>query len=49
MYVDLEKPNDGPNSWNFLRPGFLKNGWTVVKEGQGGRQSILDIAETGPQ
>src|ERR1700722_14490923 len=27
MYVDLEKPNDdGPNRWNILKPGFLKNG-----------------------
>ncbi len=34
MYVDLEKPVDGPNSWTFLKPGFLKNGRTVVKEAQ---------------
>ncbi len=34
MYVDLESPNDGPNSWKFLRPAFVKNGWTVIQEPQ---------------
>jgi outer membrane protein OmpA-like peptidoglycan-associated protein len=32
MYVDLEQPHVGPDSWNFLKPSFLKNGWTVVQE-----------------
>jgi hypothetical protein len=61
MYVDLEKPNDGPNSWKFLRPSFLKNGWTVVKEAQpdgatgvlrytqNGKDSWLRVDITGPR
>ena len=32
LWGDLEKPNDGPNSWAYLKPGFLKAGWTVAKE-----------------
>jgi OmpA-OmpF porin, OOP family len=48
MYVDLEKPNDGPNSWNFLKPGFLKNGWTVVKDPQpDGATGVLRYTQSG--
>jgi len=32
MYVDLEASHVGPNSWNFLKPSFVKAGWTVVKD-----------------
>jgi OmpA-OmpF porin, OOP family len=48
MYVDLEKPNDGPNRWNFLKPGFVKNGWTVVKEPQlDGASGVLRYTQNG--
>ncbi len=48
MYVDLEPPNDGPNRWNFLKPGFVKNGWTVVKEPQlDGRSGVLRYTQNG--
>lgn len=61
MYVDLQAPNAGPNSWNFLKPSFLKNGWTVVQEAkpevstgvlhytQKGKDSWLRIDITGPR
>jgi OmpA-OmpF porin, OOP family len=61
MYVDLEMPNAGPNSWNFLKPSFLKNGWTVTQEAQpdgatgvlrytlNGKDSWLRIDITGPR
>jgi len=61
MYVDLEAPNAGPNSWNFLKPSFLKNGWTVVQEAkpdgatgvlhytQKGKDSWLRVDITGPR
>jgi hypothetical protein len=48
MYVDLEPPNDGPNRWNFLKPGFVKNGWTVVKEPQlDGASGVLRYTQSG--
>lgn len=48
MYVDLEKPNAGPNSWTFLRPSFLKNGWTVVQEAQpDGATGVLRYTQNG--
>lgn len=49
MYVDLEKPNDdGPNRWNILKPGFLKNGWTVVKDPQpDGDTGVLRYTQKG--
>jgi OOP family OmpA-OmpF porin len=61
MYVDLEAPHVGPNSWNFLKPNFLKNGWTVVKDPvpdtstgllrytQGGKDSWLKVDIAGPR
>jgi len=59
MYVDLEKPHVGPDSWNFLKPSFIKNGWTVVQEAkpdvttgvlhytQNGKDSWLRVDITG--
>jgi OmpA-OmpF porin, OOP family len=48
MYVDMEPPNDGPTSWNFLRPSFLKNPWTVVQEAQpDGRTGVLRYTQNG--
>ena len=48
MYVDLEKPNAGPNSWNFLKPSFIKNGWTVVQDAKpDGATGVLHYTQNG--
>ncbi len=48
MYVDLQSPNVGPNSWTFLKPSFLKNGWTVVQEAQpDGATGVLHYTQNG--
>jgi outer membrane protein OmpA-like peptidoglycan-associated protein len=61
LYVDLESPHAGPNSWNFLKPSFVKNGWTVAKDAvpdgatgvlhytQNGKDSWLRVDITGPR
>lgn len=48
MYVDLDPPNVGLNSWKFLRPAFLKNGWTVAQEAvPDGDTGILRYTQNG--
>ena len=38
----------GPNSWNFLKPSFVKNGWTVVKDPQPeGATGVLRYTQNG--
>ena len=32
LWGDIDDSKQGPNSWNYLKPGFVKNGWTVVKD-----------------
>lgn len=48
LYVDLQDPHVGPNSWNFLKPSFVKNGWTVVKDPQpDGATGVLHYTQNG--
>jgi outer membrane protein OmpA-like peptidoglycan-associated protein len=61
LYVDLQDPHVGPDSWNFLKPSFVKNGWAVVKDPQpdgttgvlrytqNGKDSWLRVDITGPR
>jgi outer membrane protein OmpA-like peptidoglycan-associated protein len=48
MYVDLEAPHVGPGSWNFLKPSFVKNGWTVVQDAKPDESTgVLHYAQNG--
>ena len=37
VWGDVEKAKNGVETWNYLKPVFLANGWTVVKEPDPGR------------
>jgi len=37
VWGDVEKAKNGVETWNYLKPVFLSNGWTVVKEPDPGR------------
>ncbi|HEV3040350.1 MAG TPA: OmpA family protein [Candidatus Angelobacter sp.] len=37
VWGDVEKAKNAIETWNFLKPVFLANGWTVVKEPEPGR------------
>jgi OmpA-OmpF porin, OOP family len=37
VWGDVEKAKNGIETWNYLKPVFLSNGWTVVKEPEPGR------------
>jgi OOP family OmpA-OmpF porin len=37
VWGDVEKAKNGIETWNYLKPVFLSNGWTVVKEPDPGR------------
>jgi OOP family OmpA-OmpF porin len=43
VWGDVEKAKDGIETWNYLKPAFLANGWTVVNEPEPGRS--LGIAQ----
>ncbi len=49
LWGDLDDSKQGPNSWNYLKPGFLKNGWTVVKDDapDGGLSGIVHYVRNG--
>ena len=32
LWGDIDDSKQGPNSWNYLKPSFVKNGWTVVTD-----------------
>lgn len=32
LWGDIDDSKQGPNSWNYLKPGFVNNGWTVVTD-----------------
>jgi OOP family OmpA-OmpF porin len=36
VWGDVEKAKNGIETWNYLKPAFLANGWTVVKEPEPG-------------
>ena len=37
VWGDVEKAKNAIETWNYLKPVFLSNGWTVVKEPDPGR------------
>jgi len=39
VWGDVEKAKNGIETWNYLKPAFLANGWTVVKEPEPGRSA----------
>jgi outer membrane protein OmpA-like peptidoglycan-associated protein len=49
LWGDLDDSKQGPNSWNYLKPAFLENGWTVVKDNQpdGGASGIVHYLQNG--
>jgi OmpA-OmpF porin, OOP family len=49
LWGDLDDSKQGPNSWNYLKPSFVKNGWTVVKDDapDGGTSGIVHYLRDG--
>lgn len=49
LWGDLDDSKQGPNSWNYLKPGFLKSGWTVLKDDapDGGTSGIVHYLRNG--
>jgi outer membrane protein OmpA-like peptidoglycan-associated protein len=49
LWGDLDDSKQGPNSWNYLKPSFVKNGWTVVKDDapDGGLSGIVHYVGNG--
>ena len=49
LWGDLDDSKQGPNSWNYLKPSFVKNGWTVVKDDapDGGFSGIVHYVRNG--
>jgi len=49
LWGDLDDARKGPNSWNYVKAAFLKNGWTVVKDEQpdGGASGVVHYTQNG--
>lgn len=49
LWGDLDDARQGPNSWNYVKAAFLKNGWTVVKDEHpdGGATGVVHYAQNG--
>ena len=49
LWGDMDDSKKGPDSWNYLKAGFVNNGWTVVKDGTPdvGLDSVVNYSRNG--
>jgi outer membrane protein OmpA-like peptidoglycan-associated protein len=49
LWGDMDDSKKGPDSWNYVKSGFVNNGWTVVKDGTPdvGLDAIVHYARNG--